>query len=105
MAVGGPKRAVEILMDNRTITAEQALAWGLASRIVAGERIREEALLAAREIAAMKAGTLRHTKQLVYANYGDLELRLERERSHFVEQITTPEARQGILAFLAQRSR
>ena len=87
-------------MHNRTITAEQAVAWGLANRIVSAEDMREEALKTAQDIAAKKAASLRHTKQLVNLTYGDLAERLEAERSHFAHQITSEEARDGILTFL-----
>lgn len=99
-AIIGPQRATEILMHNRTISAEQAVAWGLASRVVRADSIREEALNTAQDIAAKKPGSLRHTKQLLSLTYGDLAERLEAERSHFVRQISSEEARAGILAFV-----
>ena len=99
-AVIGLKRAGEILMRNQTITAEQAVAWGLASRIVPEDRIREEALSTARELAAMKTGSIGHTKATLGPACYDLEARLEAERARFVQQIVTDEARQGIEAFL-----
>jgi 2-(1,2-epoxy-1,2-dihydrophenyl)acetyl-CoA isomerase len=99
----GPKRAGEILIRNQTITAEQAVAWGLASHIIPAERIRAEALSVARDIAAKKLASIGHAKHLLRASYGDLAARLEAERVHFVQQITTREARQGILAFLEGR--
>ena len=96
----GSKRVAEVLMRNQAITAEQAVAWGLASRIVPADRIQEEALRVAEEIAAKKPGSLRHTKRLLSATFGDLTTRLEAERTRFVEQIMTEEAKQGIIAFL-----
>jgi 2-(1,2-epoxy-1,2-dihydrophenyl)acetyl-CoA isomerase len=99
-AVVGIKRTAEILMTNQTITAQQAVAWGLASRIVPGQNIGEEALKLAAGLVSKKAGSLRHTKRLLDGGYDEVAVRLERERAHFVRQITTPEARQGILDFL-----
>ena len=99
-AVIGLKRTGEILMRNGTITAEQAVAWGLASRVVPAERIREEALDTAQELAAMKAGSIGHTKATLGPACDDLEARLEAERARFVQQIVTDEARRGIEAFL-----
>jgi 2-(1,2-epoxy-1,2-dihydrophenyl)acetyl-CoA isomerase len=102
-AIIGPKRAAEILMHNRTITAEQAVAWGLASRIVPAECIRDEALNTAQEIAAQKPGSIGHTKRLLGMALGDVTAGLKAERARFVQQIATPEAQQGILAFVEGR--
>jgi 2-(1,2-epoxy-1,2-dihydrophenyl)acetyl-CoA isomerase len=101
-AIIGLKRTADVLMRNHTITANQALEWGLASRVVPGERIREEARRTAEEIAAMKPGSLRDMRRLLYRTRSDVDDRLEAERSRFVHQITTDEARQGILAFLGK---
>ena len=99
----GPKRTAEILIRNLTITAEQAVAWGLAHRIVPADRVRVEALDVARDTAAMRPGCLRHTKRLLGATYGNLAERLQVEQSNFVQQIVTEEARQGIVNFLEGR--
>jgi enoyl-CoA hydratase/carnithine racemase len=99
-AVIGPKRAAAVLMLNQTITAEQAVGWGLAQRMVPVERIREAALGTAQEIASKKAGSLLHTKRLLGLTYGEVATLLETERSRFVQQITTKEARSGIVDFL-----
>ena len=104
-AVIGLKRTGEILMRNGSITAEQAVAWGLASRIVPADGIREEALSTAQELAAMKTGSIGHTKATLGPGCNDVEARLEAERTRFVQQIMTAEARQGIEAFLGAPAR
>jgi enoyl-CoA hydratase/carnithine racemase len=101
----GSRRASEVLMRNLTITAEQAVAWGLASRVVPAERIRDEAQNLARDLAGQKPGSLGQTKRLLGLAYGDLATRLEAERARFIEQIGTEEARQGIVSFLGDRSK
>ena len=100
-AIIGVRRTGEVLMRNETITAEQAVAWGLASRIVPQDHIREEALKVAQDLATMKAGSIGHTKAILGPACSDLEGRLEAERARFVHQIVTDEARQGIEAFLS----
>jgi enoyl-CoA hydratase/carnithine racemase len=102
-AIIGTKRTAEILMCNQTITAEQSVAWGLASRIVPAERIQEEALGVAREIAAGKVGSIGQIKRLLCLRSGGLAARLEAERNQFVSQVATQEAREGIEAFLGRR--
>jgi 2-(1,2-epoxy-1,2-dihydrophenyl)acetyl-CoA isomerase len=110
-AIIGTKRAAEVLLRNLTISAEQAVAWGLGSRIVPAETIRAEALSVAQEIAAKVPGSVRHIKRLLNLAQGHpgpgpgqgLASRLEAERTRFVEQIVTEEAREGIAAFLEGR--
>jgi enoyl-CoA hydratase/carnithine racemase len=99
-AIIGLKRAAEVLLRNLTITAEQAVAWGLASRVVPIERIRGEALAVAQDLGAKKPGSIQHTKRLLNLDYGDLAAQLQAERVRFVEQIGTEEARQGIASFM-----
>lgn len=96
----GPKRAAEVLLCNRTISAEQAVAWGLASRVVPATRIRAEARQVAAEIAAMRPGSIRRTRRLLRAHYAQAAEWLADEFREFLEQIQTPEARTGMEAFL-----
>ncbi|MGD2078974.1 MAG: enoyl-CoA hydratase-related protein, partial [Chloroflexota bacterium] len=103
-ALIGPKRTAAVLMQNQSILAEQALAWGLANKVVASDQIRAEALRVAQDIAAKKTGSIRHTKRLLLNDRGDLARRLEEEQTRFVQQITTREAREGIEAFINRRA-
>ena len=48
----GRKRAMEMLLTGAPIDAETALAWGLVNRVVAPERLHDETLALAREIAS-----------------------------------------------------
>jgi enoyl-CoA hydratase/carnithine racemase len=102
-AIIGPQRAAEVLLGNLTISASQAVAWGLASRLVPAEHIRDEAMEVAQKIAGLKPGSVAHTKRLLRLAYGDLDSRLEAERTRFVAQVGTEEARQGIVSFLEAR--
>lgn len=102
-AIIGPKRTAAILQQNKSISAQEALAWGLADDLVEGGQIREAALKVAQDIAALKPGAIWHTKRLLFESQGNLAQRLDRERAHFVQQIMTPEAEDGMLAFLNRR--
>jgi enoyl-CoA hydratase/carnithine racemase len=100
----GLKRASDVLMRNLTISAEQAVSWGLASRIVPADDLRIAALEMARELADRPTGSVRPMKQLLMAPR-ELARRLEAERAKFVEQITSEEALKGMMAFVGGRSR
>jgi enoyl-CoA hydratase/carnithine racemase len=99
----GLKRTAEILMRNLTISAQQAVGWGLANRLVPKDLLCQAALSTAIDLGARKQGSLRHTKELLNRGGRALEERLEAERRRFVEQIGTEEARNGIESFLASR--
>lgn len=99
-AIIGPKRASEVLLRNLTITAEQAVAWGLASRVVPAKQIHDEAIAVAQDIAAKMPGSIENTLRLMELGHGDLANRLEAERFRFVAQIASKEARKGIIDFV-----
>jgi enoyl-CoA hydratase/carnithine racemase len=99
-AIIGTKRTAAILLQNRRISAGEALTWGLANRLVDGEHIRQEALKVSQDITSKKPGSITHTKRLLLEGQGNLSERLESERRHFVRQIATPEAKEGLIAFL-----
>jgi len=88
------------LLLNRTIRAEEAVAWGLANEIVAAEALPESAAAAARKVAAYPVGTMRAAKHLLWGDREQLAADLEAERARFVELIAAPEALDGVDAFL-----
>lgn len=98
----GAKRAAEILLTNQTISAEQAVAWGIANRVV--DDVRQEARAIAQNIAQKKVGSVRRAKRLMW-DVDTLAAQLDAEREQFVEQIATEEAWQGMADFLEKRTR
>lgn len=94
----GQTRARTVQLLNQTITAEQALDWGLATAYTesAGQEEALEELCA--QVLAKKAGSIACTRGLLRPR--DLESRLELERARFVEQIATEEAKTGIREWL-----
>jgi 2-(1,2-epoxy-1,2-dihydrophenyl)acetyl-CoA isomerase len=97
----GEKRAAAVLMLNETITAEDAVMWGMAQRVVPGATIRDEAQRTARTIAGRKPGSIRHTRHLLSANRERIAAGLAAEQEHFVAHIISPEAAGGFAAFIA----
>lgn len=61
----GYARAAEMLFTSRTLDAATALEWGLVNRVVPGERLLDEALSTAAEIARQPPHALRMTKALL----------------------------------------
>lgn len=98
--LAGRRRAAAALLLNRTVRAEEAVAWGLANEVVAAERLEDTVLAAARRIATYPVGTLRAAKSLLTADKEAVAADLEAERRRFLELIDKPQAMAGVDAFL-----
>jgi 2-(1,2-epoxy-1,2-dihydrophenyl)acetyl-CoA isomerase len=98
--LAGRRRAAAALLLNRSISAEEAVAWGLANEIVSAETLQDETTKAARKMAAYPVGTLRAAKHLLWGDRAQLAADLEAERTRFVELIAEPAALAGVDAFL-----
>lgn len=61
----GPMRAKELLMTGRLVTGSEAAAMGLVSRAVAPDRVLDDAMAIARELAALPPYAVRATKSVV----------------------------------------
>lgn len=61
----GYARSAEMLFTARVLDAATALDWGLVNRVVPAERLMDEALTTATEIAAQPPHALRMTKALL----------------------------------------
>ncbi len=94
----GHTRARTVQLLNRTITPEQALDWGLATAYAdsAGQEAAVKELC--EQILGKKPASMACTRRLLRP--GDLESRLETERTQFVEQIASGEAKAGIREWL-----
>ena len=87
-------------MRNQSITADQAVGWGIANHTIPAENIHHVAREIAHEIAAQHPDSIHQIKRLLRHFDDDLALNLEMERKQFVEQISKPETRQGMIDFL-----
>ncbi len=102
--VVGKSRAMEIVLTGRAITAQEALAAGLVSRIVPLEVCLDEAKRLAREIAAQPPLAVRLAKESVLQAFEmSLESGLAFERRCFHTLFSTEDKREGIRAFLDKR--
>ena len=100
----GLKRASEFFMLGRVLPAAEAMAWGMVNRVVADDRVLEEALAVAAQLAQAPRQALKATKALLnQAVLGDLETILENERQAIVEMVALPDFAEGIKAFFERR--
>ena len=94
----GRTRAATVQLLNRSISAEQALEWGLATAYADAAAVDTAVAELCGQILDKKTGSMDCTRRLLRPR--DLELRLERERERFVEQVVTAEAKAGIETLL-----
>jgi 2-(1,2-epoxy-1,2-dihydrophenyl)acetyl-CoA isomerase len=95
----GQKRVSHILMTDSTITADQALDWGIASYVVSQDDLYEKSKEIAVKISTLKQGSVAKTKKLLWNREAVLS-GLECEINKFIEQITSSEGKQGMKEFL-----
>ena len=100
----GKALAMEVVLNNRTLSAEEALQHGLVNRVVPVERFLEEALALAEEIAGRAPLALRLAKQAIdQAFETSLTDGLADERRAFYFLFSTEDQKEGMRAFLEKR--
>ncbi len=100
----GKALAMEMVLNNRWLTAHEAERFGLVNRVVPVERYLEEALKLAREIARRAPLAVRLAKEAVNQAF-ELPLRegLAFERRSFFMLFATEDQKEGMRAFLEKR--
>jgi enoyl-CoA hydratase/carnithine racemase len=98
------KAAMEMLLLGETVGAEDARSLGLVNRVVAADRVVNEAVELGRRIAEKPKATLKVGKE---AFYKQLEMSLDEAYAYassvMVENMLHAEAKEGIGAFLDKR--
>jgi 2-(1,2-epoxy-1,2-dihydrophenyl)acetyl-CoA isomerase len=100
----GMRRAREMELFNRVVKADEALEWGLVTRVVPRGELETEALETATRLAAGPTVAYGEIKRLLLRSLSvDLADQLEAERAAIVRCGETADAREGITAFLERR--
>jgi enoyl-CoA hydratase len=99
----GKSLAMEMALTGRRLTAREALAAGLVSRVVAPEVLREEALRLAREVAKAAPLAARAAKAAVNAAV-DRQLDAGLSRELFYGLFDTAAQKEGMRAFAEKRA-
>ncbi len=100
----GKARAMDMVLTGRMITAVEAAAAGLVSRIVPKEHFYDEALRICRELCDRPPLALRLAKESVLkAHEMSLSQGLEYERKLFYMLFATDDQREGMRAFVEKR--
>jgi enoyl-CoA hydratase len=96
--------AMEMVLNNRTLTAQEALDYGLVNRVVPVERYLEEAMGLAQEIAGRAPLALQLGKEAVNQAFETtLSDGLAEERRAFYFLFASEDQKEGMQAFVAKR--
>ena len=99
----GAAKAKELILLGTRLSAQQAQAVGLVHRAVEPSSALEEALKLAQQLAAGAVETMGLAKQAIAAAELPLEEGLAVERQAFVKAVSSPEAKEGVGAFMQKR--
>ncbi|MEQ9607629.1 MAG: enoyl-CoA hydratase-related protein [Kiloniellaceae bacterium] len=100
----GPRRAMELYLTNRVLSATEALDWGLVNRVVPAAALAGEAAELARELAAGPTGAFGAVKALLQsAATESLETQMELESRAIAAAGASADGQEGIRAFVAKR--
>ncbi len=99
-----PKKAMEMLLTGIPITAQEALHFGLVSRVVPNADLGEQTMELARHIAQASSYTLAAGKRGFYRQIGrDYPEAYAAAEQVMTENMQAHDAREGIDAFLTKR--
>lgn len=100
----GKATAMDVILSGRFLSAREALAAGLVSRVVAREAWLEEAKRVARDIAQKGPVATRLAKEAVDRAFeAPLSLGLDYERRLLYLAFTSQDAKEGLKAFVEKR--
>ena len=100
----GLRRAMELALTNRVLSADEAVEWGLASRVTPDVDLVSEAESLARKLAGGATWALGTAKRLLHGGFNEsLETQMEMETRAIADSVRTHDGREGIRAFVEKR--
>lgn len=96
--------AMEMILNDRRLTAQEAYQFGMINRVVPVESYLEEALKLAEEIAARAPIAVRAAKKMINQAFEQtLAEGLAEEKQEFYNLFATEDQKQGMQAFIEKR--
>jgi 2-(1,2-epoxy-1,2-dihydrophenyl)acetyl-CoA isomerase len=100
----GPRRAMDLFLTNRTLSAEEAARWGLVNRVVPAKGLKAEVRKLATRLAQGPTLAYGGVKKLLQMAPNDsLESQMEREARMIVDMATSIDGKEGVRAFVEKR--
>jgi len=100
----GKALAMEMILNNRTLSAQEALQYGLVNRVVPIGDYLNVAILLADEIASRAPAAVRAAKKMINQSYERfLADGLAEEKQTFYNLFSTEDQKEGMKAFVEKR--
>jgi len=100
----GKSLAMEMILNNRTLTAQEAHQFGMVNRVIPVSHYLDEAVKLAAEIASRAPLAVRAAKKAVNVSYeSSLTDGLAKEKQLFYELFGTEDQKEGMQAFIEKR--
>lgn len=100
----GMRRAEELMLTNRTLSAEEALEWGIVNQIIDAQNLQETALKFAQGLANGPTLAFGNVRRLLLSSFDqDLKNQLSMEGKSIARMSGTKDGREGVAAFLEKR--
>ena len=100
----GIRRAMELMITNRRLTAQEALDWNLVNQVVADDQVMSTAKGFAQQLVSGPVDAYGVVKKLLLCSFDNsLETQMELEGRAISERATSTNGREGIQAFLEKR--
>ncbi len=101
----GVGRAMDLLLTSRVVLAEEALEMGLVNRVLPGDRLLDDTLAFATDLAAsVSRRSLTETRRQVWRDqHDDVRTAVERSASLLEEMMTEDDYRRGVRALVAKQ--
>jgi 2-(1,2-epoxy-1,2-dihydrophenyl)acetyl-CoA isomerase len=100
----GLRKAQELMLTNRTLSAQEACTLGMVTRVVTDDDLAAQAEQVASDLANSARLSTAYVKKLLLASPGnDLEAQMELEGQLVSRCAASPDGREGIQAFVDKR--
>lgn len=100
----GMRRTMELMLTNRRLSADEALAWGLINEVVPDGDLAARSKELAGQLAGGATLAFGKVKELLHSSLaGTLETQMELEARAIAGLTHTQDGREGIAAFIAKR--
>lgn len=100
----GPRRALELLLTGRTLSATEAAQWGIVTAVHPGDELLAAARGMAEQIAEGPTRAFGAAKRLLRSGWElPLEAQMERESAELAAMARGRDGREGVAAFTEQR--